>query len=94
VFLDSVDSSASDSRYPELDADVDVAPNNEPNGPKLEKWILTAIKEWVRKNNILVAGRMVRKTAKNAQIFKRDWIVTVAIPSKLQRSTKPKRLLV
>ena len=66
MFLDSVDTSASNSGYLELNADADVAPNNEPNGPKLEKWILTAIKEWVCKNNILVVGRMVRKAAKNA----------------------------
>ena len=91
VFPDSVDSNASDSGYPELDVE---SPNNKPNGPKLEKWILTAIEEWVRKNNILVAGRMVKKATKKAQIFKRDCIVTVAIPAKLQRSTKPKRLLV
>jgi hypothetical protein len=91
VFPDGVGFGASDSGYPELDAE---SPNDKPNGPELEKWILTAIEERVRKNNILVVGRMVRKAAKNARIFKRDWIVTVAIPSKLRRSTKPKRLLV
>ena len=91
MFLDGVDSSASDSGYPELDAE---SPNDKPNGPKLEKWILTEIEEQVRKNNILVAGRMVKKATKKAQIFKRGWVVTVAIPSKLGRSTKPKRLLV
>jgi hypothetical protein len=57
VFLDGVDASASDGGYPELDADAE-SPNNE-NGPKLEKWILTAIEERVRKNNVLVASRMV-----------------------------------
>jgi hypothetical protein len=63
VFLDSVDSSASDGGYPELDAEsLDI----KPNGLKLEKWILTAIKERVRKNNILVAGRMVKKAPKKA----------------------------
>jgi hypothetical protein len=64
VFLDGVDSSASDGGYPELDADVDVdveSLDDKPNGPKLEKWILTAIEERVRKNNVLVAGRMMRK---------------------------------
>jgi hypothetical protein len=93
VFLDGVDTSASDGGYPELDADAE-SPNNEPDGPELEKWILNAIEERVRKNNVLVAGRMVRRVAKKAQIFERDCIVTVAIPSKLRRSTKPKRLLV
>jgi hypothetical protein len=58
VFLDRVDTSASNSGYPELDADTK-SPNNEPNGPELKKWILTAIEEQVRKNNVLVAGRMV-----------------------------------
>jgi hypothetical protein len=93
VFLDGVDTSASNSGYPELDADTE-SPNNEPDGPELKKWILTAIEERVRKNNVLVAGRMLQRVAKKAQIFKRDCIVTVAIPAKLQRSTKPKRLLV
>jgi hypothetical protein len=74
-----------------LDADVE-SPNNEYNRLKLKKWILTAIEERVRKNNVLVAGRMVQQAAKKAQIFKRDCIVTVAIPTKLQRPTKPKRL--
>jgi hypothetical protein len=89
VFPDGMDSGASDSGYPELDAE---SPDDEPNGPELEKWILTAIEERVRKNNILVAGRMVKKATKKAQIFKRDWVVTVAIPSKLRKSTEPKRL--
>ena len=93
MFLDGVDTSASDSGYPELDADTE-SPNNEPDGPELEKWILNAIEERVRKNNVLVTGRMVQRVAKKAQIFERDCIVTVAIPSKLWRSTKPKRLLV
>jgi hypothetical protein len=93
VFLDGVDTGASDGGYPELDADAE-SPDNEPDGPELEKWILNAIEERVRKNNVLVAGRMVRRVAKKAQIFERDCIVTVAIPSKLRRSTEPKRLLV
>ena len=93
MFLDGVDTGASDGGYPELDADVDVeSPNNEPDGLELEKWILNAIEERVRKNNVLVAGRMVQRVAKKAQIFERDCIVTVAIPSKLRRSTRPKRL--
>jgi hypothetical protein len=44
IFLDSVDASASNSGYPELDADIE-SPTNEHNGPKLKKWILTTIKE-------------------------------------------------
>jgi hypothetical protein len=91
VFPDSVDTGASDSGYPELDTDTE-SPDNEPDRPELEKWILTAIEERVCKNNILVAGRMVQQVAKKAQIFERDCIVTVAIPAKLQRSTEPKCL--
>ena len=44
MFLDSVDTSASDSGYLELDVDVE-SPNNKPNRLKLKKWILNAIKE-------------------------------------------------
>ena len=56
VFPDNVNTSASDSRYPELDPELH---NNRPdvlNVLKLEKWILTAIKEHVRKNNVFVAS--------------------------------------
>jgi hypothetical protein len=91
VFLDSIDTSTSDGGYPELDTDTE-SPNNEPDRPELEKWILTAIEERVCKNNILVAGRIVCRTAKKAQIFKRDWIVTVAFSSKLQKATEPRCL--
>jgi hypothetical protein len=63
VFLDSVDFSASDSGYPELGAE---SPNDKPNGLELEKWISTAIEERVCKNNVLVAGRMVKKATKKA----------------------------
>jgi hypothetical protein len=63
MFLDSVNSCASDSRYLELDAK---SPNNEPNGPELKKWILTVIKQLIRKNNVLVVGRMVKRVTKKA----------------------------
>jgi hypothetical protein len=33
---------------------------------KLEKWISTAIKEQIRKNNVLSASRIVKKTTKKA----------------------------
>jgi len=36
VFPDGVDAGASDSGYPELDADAE-SPNNEPDGLELEK---------------------------------------------------------
>jgi hypothetical protein len=65
VFLYGVDTSASDSGYPELDVDTE-SPNDEPDGPKLEKWILNAIDERVRKNNVLIAGRMVRRGCQKA----------------------------
>jgi len=34
----------------------------------------------------------VKKSAKKAQVFKEGWVITLAIPKKLRRSTKPKRL--
>ena len=40
---DGMDSGASNGGYLELDAE---SPDDEPNGPELEKWILTAIEEW------------------------------------------------
>jgi hypothetical protein len=83
-----VDTGASDGGYPDLDESL----RDELEQPELEKWILNAIEERIRKNNVLVARRMVNKTAKKAQVFKEGWIVTVAIPSKLRRSIKPKRL--
>jgi hypothetical protein len=65
-----------------LDVDAELL-NNKHNRLKLKKWILTAIEEQVRKNNVFVVSRMVQQAAKKAQIFKRDCIVTVAIPAKL-----------
>jgi hypothetical protein len=35
---------------------------------------------------------MAKKGAKNAQVFKEGWIVTLAIPAKMRQSTEPKRL--
>jgi hypothetical protein len=63
VFLNSVDSSASDSGYLELDTE---SLNDKPNRLKLEKWILTAIEERLRKNNVLVVGRIVKMASKKA----------------------------
>jgi hypothetical protein len=40
--------------------------NNEIEGLELKKWILTAIEERVRKNNVFIVGRMVKKAAKKA----------------------------
>jgi hypothetical protein len=60
VFANGVDDSAGDTGYPN--------PNTE--SPKdvleLEKLILNAIEEQIRKNNVLVAIRMVKKTTKKA----------------------------
>jgi hypothetical protein len=83
-----VDTSASNSGYLDLDESLE----DKLEQLELEKWILNAIKERIRKNNVLVARRMVNKTSKKAQVFKEGWIVTVAIPSKLRRSIEPKRL--
>ena len=86
VVPNRIDTSASNSRYKELESLN--------NTQELEKFILTAIEQRIRKNNILVASRIVKKASKKAQVFKEGWIVTVAIPSKLQQSVEPKRLLV
>jgi hypothetical protein len=83
-----VDTGASDGGYPNLDKSL----RDELEQLELEKWILNAIEERICKNNVLVARKMVNKTAKKAQVFKEGWIVTVAIPLKLRRSIEPKRL--
>jgi len=85
-----VDTSASDSGY--LDnKDID---NKVLETLELELFIISAIKEQVRKNNMLVAAKMKKKSAKKAQIFKEGWIVTLAIPKKMRLSVKLKRILV
>ena len=86
MFANSVDDNASNTKYPNPNTKLlkDVL--------KLEKLILNAIKEQIRKNNVLVASRMVKKTTKKAQIFKEGWIVMLAIPKKMQLFTKPKHL--
>jgi hypothetical protein len=56
VFPDNVNTSASDSGYPELDPESHNDEPDVPNVPKLEKWILTTIEEHVHKNNVLVAS--------------------------------------
>jgi hypothetical protein len=81
VFTNNVDTSASNSRYLELDLELYT---NRPNRLEAKKWILTAIKEHVCKNNIVVANKIVRKTSKKAYIFKVGYIVTVAILAKLR----------
>jgi hypothetical protein len=84
VFLDNVNTSASNSGYLELDPESYNNRPDAPDVPKLEKWILTTIEEHVRKNNVLVTSQIVRKTSKKAQIFKTDHVVTIAIPAKLR----------
>ena len=82
-----VDTGASDGGYPNPNTEEDEEPAIE-----LEKWILNAIELRIRKNNVLVARRMVKKGAKKAQVFKEGSVVTLAIPSKMRRTTEPKRL--
>jgi hypothetical protein len=86
VFANGVDDGASDTGYPNPDTEL------LEDAPEFEKLILNAIEERIRKNNVLVASRMVKKTTKKAQIFKEGWIVTLAIPKKMRLSTEPKRL--
>jgi hypothetical protein len=89
VFVNSINTSASNSSYLDLDPNADKGPDI-----KLEKWILTAIKLRICKNNVLFAERIVKRSAKKAQVFKEGWVVTLAILKKLRCFTKLKRLLV
>ena len=73
-----IDTSASNSRY------SDAEDKDDRQQIELNKWILNAIELQVYKNNLLVAGRIAKKEAKNAQVFKEGWIVTLAIPAKMQ----------
>jgi hypothetical protein len=79
VFANRVDTGTSNSSYPdnieEADTNIDK--------PKLEEFIFTVLKQYIYKNNIFVAARIVKKTAKKAQIFKEGWIAILAIPAKL-----------
>jgi hypothetical protein len=77
VFANSMDNSASNTRYPNPDTELlkDVL--------ELEKLILNAIKKQIRKNNVLVASRMVKKTTKKAHDFKKGWTVMLAILKKM-----------
>jgi hypothetical protein len=63
VFANRVDTSASNSGY--LDADMEKA-YADTDKPELKEFILTALKQRIRKNNILVAARIVKKTTKKA----------------------------
>jgi hypothetical protein len=58
--LKEADAGASDSGYLDLNAE------DEEPAIELKKWILNAIKLWIRKNNVLVAQQMVKKGAKKA----------------------------
>jgi hypothetical protein len=62
-FANGVDTGASNSGY--LDADVEEAYTNI-DKLELKEFILTALKQRVCKNNILVAARIVKKTTKKA----------------------------
>jgi hypothetical protein len=88
VFANRVDTGASDGGYPDDIEEADAYMDK----PELEEFILTALEQHIRKNNILIAAGMVKKTAKKAQIFKEGWIAILAIPAKLRRSAEPKRL--
>jgi len=58
-----------------------------------EEYILTELERRVRENNARVAARMVKKAGGKARKFAKGWLVTLAIPSKLQLRTESKRLL-
>jgi hypothetical protein len=58
-----------------------------------EEYILTELEYHIRQNNTGVAARMVKKAGKKTRVFKKSWLVTLAIPSKLRLHTEPKCLL-
>jgi hypothetical protein len=62
VFVDRVDTSASDGGYLDVDADAQSLHNE----LELKEFILTAIEQRIRKNNVYVASRMVKKATKKA----------------------------
>jgi hypothetical protein len=70
----------SDNEYPETDN-------------KAEEYILTAIEQRIKANNAIVAEKIVRKSKKQAVVFKDGALVTLAIPAKIRLSLEPKRLL-
>jgi hypothetical protein len=70
----------SDDEYPETDDEA-------------EEYILTAIEQRIKANNAIVAEKMVRKSKKQAVVFKDGALVTLAIPAKIRLSLEPKRLL-
>ena len=67
IFPNGIDTSASDGGYEELDPNTE-SPNNT---LELEKFILTVIEQRIRKNNILVASRMVKKAAKKPRFSRK-----------------------
>jgi hypothetical protein len=70
----------SDAEYPKTDDEA-------------EDYILTALEQRIRANNVLVANKMVQKSKKKAVLFADGTLVTLAIPSKMRLSLEPKRML-
>jgi hypothetical protein len=58
-----------------------------------EGYILTAIEQRIKANNILVAEKIVYKSKRKAILFADGILVTLAIPSKMRLSLEPKRML-
>jgi hypothetical protein len=60
---------------------------------KTEAFILTIIEYRIQKNNLVVAAKMVAKTAKKVTIFKEGSLIISAILLKLHLPTEAKRLV-
>jgi hypothetical protein len=88
VFLGGIDTNASDSGYPELDVDADLESwNDKVDRLKLEKWILTAIKERARKNNVCYGlGRGLDLTLTD-RLGDRHLALRMHVPSELLKDS-------
>jgi hypothetical protein len=58
-----------------------------------KEYTLIVLEQEIHKNNTKVAAQMVKKAGIKALIFQKDWIVILAILSKMRKSTEMKRLL-
>jgi hypothetical protein len=58
-----------------------------------EEYTLTALEQEIRKNNAGLAVQLVKKAGAKVRVFQNSWLVVLAIPSKIRKSTEMKRLL-
>ena len=89
---DSEDSDSVDDSNANEDANSD-AKYPPKTDDEAEGYILTAIEQRIRANNVLVADKMVQKSKKKAVLFANGTLVTLAILGKMRLSLEPKRML-